>query len=299
MPEGDVVRRTARRLHAALAGRTLVTADLRWPSLATADLRGREVLEVVSAGKHLLTRVEGGLTLHSHLRMEGQWRVHRSDDVAATRRSGRDHNVRAILANAEWTAVGHRLGMLDLVRTDAEDRLVGHLGPDVLGPAWDAAEATRRLTADPGRPIGEVLLDQRVLAGVGTFYMCEALFLRGVSPWTPAGEVPDPAGLVAVVHRLMTANAERIEQTTTGDTRRGRQQYVHARSGLPCRRCGTTVRVAHVGPAPQDRTAFYCPHCQPGPAPDAGQPPPKPLGAARRQAPGTPRPQVARGYRRP
>ena len=283
MPEGDVVRRTARRLHAALAGRTLVTADLRWPSLATADLRGREVVEVVSAGKHLLTRVEGGLTLHSHLRMEGQWRVHRSDDVAATRRSSRDRNVRAILANTEWTAVGHRLGMLDLVRTETEDRLVGHLGPDVLGTGWDAAEATRRLIADTGRPIGEVLLDQRVLAGVGTFYMCEALFLRGVSPWTPAGEVPEPAGLVALVHRLMTANAERIDQTTTGDTRRGSRQYVHGRSGLPCRRCGTTVRVAHVGPAPKDRTAFYCPRCQPGPAPDAGQPPPKPLGASRRR----------------
>jgi endonuclease VIII len=295
VPEGDVVRRTAQRLHAALAGRALVTADLRWPSLATADLRGREVLAVVSAGKHLLTRVEGGLTLHSHLRMEGQWRVHRSDDAAATRRSSHDRGVRAILANAEWTAVGHRLGMLDLVRTDAEDRLVGHLGPDVLGPGWDAAEATRRLVADTDRAVGEALLDQRTLAGVGTFYMCEVLFLRGVSPWTPAGEVPDPAGLVALVHRLMTANAERVQQTTTGDTRPGRQQYVHGRSGLPCRRCGTTVRVATVGPPPRDRAAFYCPHCQPGPAPDAGEPPPRPLGAARRQVPGAP---GTPGYRR-
>ena len=94
VPEGDVVRRTAQRLHAALAGRTLVTSDLRWPSLATVDLRGREVLEVASAGKHLLARVEGGLTLHSHLRMEGQWRVHRTD-AAATRRGALDGGVRA------------------------------------------------------------------------------------------------------------------------------------------------------------------------------------------------------------
>jgi endonuclease-8 len=282
VPEGDVVRRTAQRLHAALGGRTLVTSDLRWPSLATVDLRGREVLEVVSAGKHLLARVEGGLTLHSHLRMEGQWRVHRTD-AAAARRSTHDRGVRAILANAEWTAVGHRLGMLDLVPTDREDGLVGHLGPDVLGPGWDAAEATRRLLAAPGRAVGEALLDQRVLAGVGTFYMSEVCFLRGVSPWTPAGEVPDPAGLVTLVHKIMWANAERVVQSTTGDVRKGRQQYVHARSGLPCRRCGTTVRVAMVGPAPADRTAFYCPHCQPGPAPDQGRAAPAPLGASRRR----------------
>jgi endonuclease-8 len=283
VPEGDVVRRTAQRLHAALGGRTLVTSDLRWPSLATVDLRGRDVLEVVSAGKHLLARVEGGLTLHSHLRMEGQWRVHRTTDTAAGRRSAHDRGVRAILANAEWTAVGHRLGMLDLVPTDREDGLVGHLGPDVLGPGWDAAEATRRLLAAPGRAVGEALLDQRVLAGVGTFYMCEVCFLRGVSPWTPAGEVPDPAGLVTLVYKIMWANAERVVQSTTGDVRKGRQQYVHARSGLPCRRCGTTVRVAMIGPAPTDRTAFYCPHCQPGPAPDQGRAAPAPLGASRRR----------------
>jgi endonuclease-8 len=295
VPEGDVVRRTARRLHAALAGRTLVRSDLRWPSLATVDLRGREVLEVVSAGKHLLTRVEGGLTLHSHLRMEGQWRVHRTDDEAFRRRADRNPGVRAVLANAEWTAVGERLGMLDLVATDREDGLVGHLGPDVLGPGWDPAEAARRLVAVPDRPVGEALLDQRVLAGVGTFYMCEVCFLRGVSPWTPAGEVPDPDALVALVHTVMTANAERVVQSTTGDARKGRQQYVHARSGLPCRRCGTTVRVAPVGVPPNDRTAFYCPRCQPGPAPDAGARTPAPLGHNRRRVPGT----APRTYRRP
>jgi endonuclease-8 len=277
VPEGDVVRRTALRLHAALAGRALTVSDFRWPSLATADLRGRDVLEVVSAGKHLLARVDGGLTLHSHLRMEGQWRVHRTGG-----RPSRDSGIRAVLGNAEWTAVGHKLGMLDLIRTDREDTLVGHLGPDVLGPGWDPAEATRRLTAAPERPIGDALLDQRLLAGVGTFYMCEVLFLRGLSPWTPAGEVPDPARLVDLVHKIMAVNAERVVQTTTGDARKGRQNYVHARSGLPCRRCGTTIRVAMIGRAPQDRTAFYCPRCQPGPAPDAAEPPPAPLGHSRR-----------------
>ena len=277
-----MVWRTARRLHAALAGRRLETAELRWPSLATADLSGRDVLEVISAGKHILTRIDGDLTLHSHLRMEGSWHVHAAGEAWRTRRA--DHAVRAILANAEWTAIGHRLGMLDLVRTSEEDQLVGHLGPDVLGPDWDPAEAARRIRATPDRTIGEALLDQRVLAGVGTFYMAEGLFLRGLSPWTPVRDVADVDALVRMEHRLLATNKDRAVQVTTGDARKGRSNYVHSRSGLPCRRCGTPIRVAELGAAPQQRTAFWCPHCQPGPAPvqDA---PPTPLGSSRRPSP--------------
>lgn len=285
MPEGDVVRRTAQRLHAALAGRILTLSDLRWPSLATTDLTGRGVLEVESVGKHLLTRIDGGVTLHSHLRMDGSWHVHRTGEPWARARS-RD-KIRAVLANTEWTAIGHDLGMLDLVPTDAEQTLVGHLGPDVLGPGWDPAEAVRRLAADPGRPVGEALLDQRVLAGVGTFFMAEVLFLRGVSPWTPVGEAGDLDALVALVHRLLQANVTRAVQSTTGDLRNGQQQYVHARSGRPCRRCGSAVRVAPIGVAPQQRSAFYCPRCQPGPTPTDDGRPQAPLGA---RAPG-PRPR--------
>ncbi|MCI2240311.1 Fpg/Nei family DNA glycosylase [Kineococcus sp. TRM81007] len=283
------MRRTARRLHAALAGRELVGCDLRWPDLATADLSGRCVLEVASAGKHLLTRLtagEGGepLTLHSHLRMEGSWYVERTGSDGRGRRS--DAGVRAVLVTDTWTAVGHRLGMLDLVPTAAEGTLVGHLGPDVLGPGWDAAEAERRLLADPVRPVGEALLDQRVLAGVGTFYMAEACFLTGLSPWTPVGDVPAPGRLVALVHRLLHANAERTEQVTTGDLRRGRRTFVHARSGLPCLRCGTAVRVALIGPPAKERTAFSCPRCQSGPTPTDDGRPQAPLGARpRRRAP--------------
>lgn len=279
MPEGDVVRRTAQRLHAALAGRTLTASDLRWPSLATVDLVGRDVLEVVSAGKHLLTRLGGDLTLHSHLRMDGSWHVHRTGEPWGRPRAA--HKIRAILATADWTAVGHDLGMLDLVATDHEDTLVGHLGPDVLGPGWDPAEAVRRLRTEPDRPVGEALLDQRVLAGVGTFFMSEVLFLRGVSPWTPVAAAGDLDALVALTHRLLRANAERAIQSTTGDLRPGRQQYVHARSGRPCRRCGGLVRVAPIGIAPRERPAFYCPRCQPGPAPTDDGRPQAPLRAGR------------------
>jgi endonuclease-8 len=167
--------------------------------------------------------------------------------------------------------------MLDLVPTDAEDRLVGHLGPDILAPGWDPAPVAAAVAAGPERTIGEALLDQRVLAGIGTFYLAEACFLRGVSPWTPAREV-DVEPLLRMAHRLMSANVERAVQVTTGDARRGEEQWVHARSGRPCRRCGQTVRVASLGPAPQQRVVFYCPHCQRGPVPTDDGRPQAPLG---------------------
>jgi endonuclease-8 len=282
VPEGDVVWRTADRLHQALAGRMLTASDLRWPSIATVHLTGRTVLDVRARGKHLLMRLDGDppLTLHSHLRMEGSWHVHRTGEPWGSARPASE--VRAVLANAEWTAVGHLLGMLDLVPTADEHRLVGHLGPDVLGPDWDPEAVLATLTKQPDREIGDALLDQRVLAGVGTMFMAEALFVRGISPWTPVRDVADPRALLSTVHRLLDANRERVWQATTGDTRPGRDKWVHSRSGRPCWRCGTTVRVAPIGRAPQDRTAFYCPNCQPGPAPTDDRRRQRPLGASRR-----------------
>jgi endonuclease-8 len=296
VPEGDVVLRTARRLHAALAGRTLTRSDLRWPSLATADLTGREVREVIARGKHLLIRIAAGatdpadpngrevdLTLHSHLRMEGSWHVHRTGEPWRGARP--EHGIRVILANPEWTAIGHRLGMLNLVRTDAEASLIGHLGPDILGPGWHLDDAAARVdalaAAQPGRPIGEVLLDQRVIAGIGTIYMSEACFLRGVNPWQPVGEVRDVTALVGMAHRLMTANLDGAAQVTTGDARRGQEHWVHGRSGRPCRRCRTTVRVAALGTGPTQRPVFWCPACQPGRVDTDSGAPQRPLGATR------------------
>jgi endonuclease VIII len=285
VPEGDVVWRVASRLHAALSGRALILSDLRWPSLATVDLSGRQVAEVVSRGKHILVRVAGSdaqpdVTLHSHLRMDGSWHVHRTED---RRRLGRgDGDVRAVLANDTWTAVGRKLGMLDLVPTDEEHRFVGHLGPDLLGADWDAADAVRRLGREPERTIGDALLDQRNLAGLGTFFMTETLFLRGITPWTPVRDVAGLGPVVALAHRLLDASRVRGTQVTTGDTRPGRTNFVHGRSGRPCLRCGATVRVASIGTAPQERVAFYCPRCQRGPAPTDDGRAQRPLGAGRR-----------------
>ena len=162
MPEGDAVWYTARRLHEALAGRALTRSDFRVPRLATADLTGDVVTETVSRGKHLLTRTSGGLTVHTHLRMDGSWRIR-----PAAERMAESHRIRLVLANEEWQAIGYQLGVVELFRTSAEPQVTGHLGPDLLGPDWDCAEAVRRLSAEPGRPIGEALLDQRNLAGIG------------------------------------------------------------------------------------------------------------------------------------
>ncbi|WNI18369.1 Fpg/Nei family DNA glycosylase [Actinacidiphila sp. ITFR-21] len=267
MPEGDTVWLTAHRLHAALAGRPLQRTDLRVPSLATVDLAGRRVLEVAARGKHLLTRLSDGLTLHSHLRMDGSWHLYGPGERW---RGGPAHQVRAVLETKERVAVGYRLPVLELLPTAEEDEVVGHLGPDLLGPDWDAARALRRLAASPDRPLGEALLDQRNLAGVGNVYVSELCFLRGVTPWTPFGEVRVPEKLVVLAKRLLEANRSRPGHVTTGDTRRGRTNWVYGREGRPCLRCGTPVRGGRHGREDQRRAAYWCPRCQPGPAPGDG-----------------------------
>jgi endonuclease VIII len=258
MPEGDVVWRTARQLDEALTGRALRRSDFRVPRFATTDLTGRAVTGTVSRGKHLLTRVDGGLTIHTHLRMEGSWRIRPAGDYLP-----RDHRIRLILANDVRQALGYLLGIVEVLPSHNEERVVGHLGPDLLGPGWDPAEAARRLQAGPDRAIGEALLDQRNLAGLGTIYRAETLFLRGVSPWRPVADIEALPELVTLAHRLLDANKDRGGTVTTGDRGRGRETWVYGRAGRPCRRCGTPVRRASQGPAPEERLIFWCPRCQP------------------------------------
>jgi endonuclease-8 len=263
VPEGDTVWLAAKRMHDALGGRPLTRSDFRVPALATADLTGRTVSEVVPRGKHMLIRLGDGQTLHTHFRMDGSWQLHRPGERW---RGGPAYEVRLVLANADWEAVGYRLHDIALVPTAEEDRLVGHLGPDVLGPDWDPDEAARRLREDPDRPIGDALLDQRVLAGVGNLYKNETLFLTGLDPWTPAGKVPDVPKVVATAHRLMRANRDHPEQSTTGSLRRGEQHWVYGRARRPCLRCGTRIEIGEQRRAdhPENgRVTYWCPRCQP------------------------------------
>ena len=260
MPEGDTVWLAARNLRAALAGQALVRSDFRVPSLATVDLLGQRVLDVASAGKHLLTRLEEGLTLHTHLGMEGAWHLYRPGRRWA---GGPDHQVRVVLGTQSWTAVGYRLPVLELLATADEHLAVGHLGPDLLADDFDLPEAVRRLRAAAQQPVGEAVLDQRNLAGIGNLYRAEVLFLSGVSPWRPVADVPDLDGLVARARRLLRANAARASQVTTGDLRPGRTTWVYGRGRQPCRRCGTPVRSAEQGDPPHARISYWCPSCQP------------------------------------
>ncbi|HWJ82782.1 MAG TPA: DNA-formamidopyrimidine glycosylase family protein [Nocardioides sp.] len=262
MPEGDAVRLTGDRLDRALAGRTLTRTDFRWPSLATVDLAGATVHRTATHGKHLLTRLEhegAALTLHTHLKMEGRWRV-----VDAGRRwPAPAHDVRVVLATAQKEAVGFRLGLVELLPTADEQQVVGHLGPDLLGATWDGAEAAQRLTADPDRVLGEALLDQTVVAGMGTIYVAEACFAHGVSPLAPVGTVRDPERLLTRGRQMLQTGVRNSRPVTTGDRRD--PLWIYGRHRQPCRRCGTIVLAGPVGPPGKERTTYWCPRCQPLP----------------------------------
>ena len=285
MPEGDILRRTAASLDGVLAGRTLVRAELRWPSAGGVDLVGRTVLGTRPYGKHLLTRLDDGVTVRTHLRMDGTWRVRRSGDRQVP--IGRPE-VRAVLASDAGIAVGVLLGMLDVVRTRDEHTLIGTLGPDLLDDTFDPGdgpvtgippsrtgpigidapggmpgrgdgpgidEALRRYRERGTTPVAEVLLDQRVVAGIGTIFMAESLFAERLWPWTPADQIRDPARLLRAARRLM-AESVRLRMPP------GR---VHAREGLRCVRCGGLIARGHARTPPMQRPVFWCPRCQPAP----------------------------------
>ena len=259
MPEGDTVYLAAARLHQALAGEVLVATDFRLPRLATADLAGQVVLGAAARGKHLFLRTDAGLSLYTHFRLQGAWHLYRPGQGWAPPR----HEVRVVLRTAPWVAVGYRIPVCELLPTAREAQVVAHLGPDPLAPDWDPDEAVRRLLAQPERPIGTALLDQSTIAGPGNVYKSEVLFLRGVDPWTPTGQVPDLPALVDLVARLMDANRTTGSQITTGDTRPGRTSWVAGRAGRPCRRCRTPIRNGFQASYGDDRATYWCPTCQP------------------------------------
>lgn len=257
MPEGDTVWRSAANLDAALAGAVLTRCDIRVPAFATVDLTGETVEGVVACGKHLLMRV-GPVTLHSHLKMEGSWHLYRP----GSRWFRPEFQARAILATGDVLAVGFDLGLFTVVPREAEETEVGYLGPDLLGPDWDAELALANLLADPAREVGLALLDQRVMAGLGNVYRAELCFLRGILPTRPVGEVDHPEKLVELAQRLIDANRARPQRTTTGNLR-GDRLWVYGRTGKPCLRCGTPIEHGELGDTDlQLRDTWWCPHCQ-------------------------------------
>ena len=264
MPEGDSVWRAAAQLHPALAGQQLTASDFRVPRFATLKLAGWTVNEVVPRGKHLLMRLQGPseekLTIHSHLKMEGTWQVY--PPGGRWRKPG--FTARCVLRTATADAVGFSLGILEVVRTADEDSVVGHLGPDLLGPDWDMARPNGGCSLRPDVPIGVALLDQRNLAGIGNIYRCEACFLSGIHPGRARLRRRGPArhdgrrqavtgsqpGTGPAYHRPQPA-----ECPWAGAGRPG--YWVYGREHQPCLKCGTPIRRGVLGktPAPKSGTS--------------------------------------------
>ena len=257
MPEGDTVYQAARRLDAALAGQVVTTSDLRVPAYATVDLSGETVHSVGSRGKHLLMRI-GDVVLHSHLKMEGEWRLHRPGE--RWRRPG--WQARVVIETPTAVAVGFDLGGVEVFPASEEADRLDYLGPDLLGADWDADEAVRRIAVAPDAPIAVALGEQRNLAGLGNVYVNELCFLRGIRPTRPAGEVDLPP-LVDLASRVIRANRDRIARTTTGNDRRGERLWVYSRGGERCRRCGTRIEHGRLGRNELElRDTWWCPSCQ-------------------------------------
>lgn len=257
MPEGDTVYQAAKRLNAALAGQVVTTSDFRVPAYATVDLSGEIVHSVASRGKHLLMRI-GNRVVHSHLKMEGEWRVHRPGE--RWRRPA--FQARVVIETSGVVAVGFDLGTVEVFPAGEEGGRMSYLGPDLLGPDWDAAEAVRRIASQPDAPIGVALSEQRNLAGLGNVYVNELCFLRGIRPDRAVRDVPlEP--LVDLARRIIRANRDRISRTTTGNDRRGERLWVYSRGGEPCRRCGTRIEHGRLGRNEVElRETWWCPSCQ-------------------------------------
>jgi endonuclease-8 len=264
VPEGDFVRRVVRRLDAVLTGAPLTYSLLRWPSLGGVDLTGLTITSIEAYGKHILMHLGDGRTLRTHLRMDGTYYVERA---AAGRPApgSRAHRwtARVVLGTEAWIAIGHKLGMADLVRGRDVRRLIGHLGPDIMADDFDSGAVGAKIAAQGARPIGATLLDQTVVAGIGTIYLAEGLFAWRVNPGRASEDVPDPAGLLEAIRRLLWRSVNAATGTATGDTRPGFTTLAHGREHRPCRRCRTPIEVMRVGIPPFDRPAFFCPTCQP------------------------------------
>jgi endonuclease-8 len=267
VPEGQVSHRNALRLTAALAGRELVRIEAPEPRLAPQRiperLAGDRVAVVEAAGKHHLLRFESGRTLHSHLVTSGVWRLLPAS--APLRRGG----LWLALWTREHVAAQHHGPVLRLLEPGERVPAVDALGPDLLDESVDPGPATaaRLAAGEPTRQVGEALLDQRVVAGIGNVYKSETCFLCGVDPWRPVGGLThdEAIALGETASRLMAADVRSGGPISTyrpagGRPAAGGSTWVYGRRGKPCRRCGTPIRSRGQGDA--NRTTYWCPRCQ-------------------------------------
>jgi endonuclease-8 len=273
MPEGDTLFRTAAGLRPYLVGRRVDDARANGPGPVPQVRRivGREITAVDALGKNLLIRFDNGLELRTHLRMKGVWHRYRPGE----RWHMPPSRARLVIEVPGAVAVCFDAPVVELLEQRAETlhAPLGGLGPDLLVSDFDAAAAVARLRAPSRREmtIGEALLDQRALAGIGNVYRSEILWIERVSPFAAVAEVDDETveRLVATARRLLVANAtggrgfERV--TTGGDRGAPGPLYVYRRTGRPCRRCRTPIASTRLG-RELPRSVYWCPTCQ-GPEP--------------------------------
>ena len=270
MPEGDTIFRTAATLRQWLLGRTVTGARDRVAGLHSERLVGCAVAAVETAGKNLLVRFEPGpLVLHTHMRMSGSWHVYSTG--ARWRRPERQMNVAVTCGDRLAVCFNAPVVVLDSDAEVARSPGLVSLGPDVLVVPFAIEEIVARARRrPPTTAIGELLLDQRVLSGIGNVYRAEALFACRTNPWTPIGALDDPqlAAIVTTAAAQMRANLGAAGATGTAGAVIGREfgagpdrPWVYGRSGRTCRRCSTIVRSQPQGALP--RTSYWCPACQP------------------------------------
>jgi endonuclease VIII len=272
MPEGDTIYRAAAAMHRALAGRLVTRFESVYPAVTRiADdhpIVGRTVESVSARGKHLLITFSGGLVLRTHMRMNGSWHLYKSG--IRWQRPARDMRVLVVAGDVE--AVGFNVPVAELLtaRDLSRHAELNALGPDLLDPAFDAAEAARRIRADGRAIVGDVLLNQRVVAGIGNVFKSEILFLAGIEPFTPVAALSeaDVERLIAISREQLAANvmtrsqslSPSIGRRTTRSLDPNKKLWVYGRGGKPCRRCGTPIQTRKTGL--DARLTYWCPTCQ-------------------------------------
>jgi endonuclease-8 len=264
MPEGDTIWRAAKTLHRALAGRTVLAAHSPSPSVARGNLAGQSIRAVDALGKNLLIRFDDGRALYTHMRMTGSWHVYRPGEPWQRP----ERQARVVLETDRFVAVCFNAPVVELLTPGALRRhpVLSRLGPDLLSEDFDAGEARRGLRRLAEVPIGEALLAQGALAGIGNVYKSETLFLCGEDPFRRVRELSDAAldRLVAKARLLMSANLSGKPRATRRGLG-GQRTWVYRRQGRPCLRCGTPIRMRRQGT--DARSTYWCPSCQPGSRP--------------------------------
>ena len=241
MPEGDTIHRAARNLNEALGGKTITRFETVFPKLERHDVAGRTIERVHAVGKHLLIELSGGIALHTHMRMNGEWHIYRTGEKWMRPRG----DMRIVIETADWIAVAFNVTVADFERPS--------VGPDLLADEFDADEAFDRLRARPHDEIGNALLDQSAMSGIGNIWKSETLFATRVNPFVRVETIGDDK------LREIIKTARKLLRNSVNRTDRNRW-YVYSRGGQPCRKCGARIESKKQGEGA--RVTYWCPMCQ-------------------------------------